>query len=280
VTALSAILSAWLAEGRPAVLVTVAEARGSTPREAGAAMLVSRDAAAGTVGGGRLELEAIGAARALLDRGGPAAALDLPLGPAIGQCCGGHVVLRLALADGDTVNALAAAERAAAASFPAVLLFGAGHVGRALARALAPLPLRLAWIDGRAHEFPAALPDGVERVVTDSPLDRLAGAPAGAGCLILTHSHQLDFELAEAALRRGDLSYAGLIGSATKRARFERWYRARGGDPARLAFLACPIGAGIGATTADKRPEVIAALAAAELMVALTRRRAAGDGPP
>jgi xanthine dehydrogenase accessory protein XdhC len=266
-TSLSTALSDWLSQGAPAVLVTVAEARGSTPREEGAGMLVGREACAGTVGGGRLEWTAIAAARRMLEDGSTAAEmLDLALGPATGQCCGGHVVLRLERADGGTVAALQERERRAREARPTLLLFGAGHVGRAMATAFAPLPLRLQWIDGRAQEFPETIPAGVERILTDSPLDPLAGAPAGAGYLVLTHSHALDFEIAEAALRRGDAAYVGMIGSATKRAKFERWFRARGRDVHALEGLTCPIGA---ALTGDKRPEVIAALVAAELLVAL-----------
>lgn len=275
--ALSSLLADWLGRGEPAVLVTVAEARGSTPREAGAGMLVGRETTAGTVGGGRLEWVATDTAWRMLAEGVAATTLDLPLGPATGQCCGGHVVLRLERADAVTVAALAARERAEAAARPTLLLFGAGHVGKALAAALAPLPLRLLWIDERAQEFPEALPPGVERVVAASPADRIAEAPAGAGCLILTHSHALDFDIAEAALRRGDFAYVGLIGSATKRARFERWFRARGRAADALPRLTCPIGA---ALTGDKRPEVIAAVVAAEVLVAFAKERAASFPSP
>lgn len=263
-TALSARLADWLERGDGVVLVTVAEARGSTPREAGACLLVTPAATAGTVGGGRLEWVAADAARRMLAEGVRETVLDLPLGPATGQCCGGHVVLRLERADAATVAALAERERVAAAARPTLLLFGAGHVGKAMAAAFAPLPVRLLWIDGRAGEFPEAIPPGVERIVTDHPLDHVAAAPAGAGYLVLTHSHALDFAITDAALRRSDAAYVGLIGSATKRARFERLHRARGRDAGSLARLTCPIGA---ALTGDKRPEVIAALVAAELLV-------------
>lgn len=276
-TSLSATLSHWLSLGESAVLVTVAEARGSTPREEGAGMLVGRQACVGTVGGGRLEWTAIATARRMLEDGSAAETLDLPLGPATGQCCGGHVVLQLERADSGILAALQERERRALEARPTLLLFGAGHVGRAMATAFAPLPLRLLWIDGRAQEFPETIPAGVERILTDSPLDPLAGAPADAGYLVLTHSHALDFEIAEAALRRGDAAYVGMIGSATKRAKFERWFRARGRDAGALEGLTCPIGA---ALTGDKRPEVIAALAAAELLVAFAAPLTPSPPPP
>ncbi len=270
-TGLAETLAEWLARGDAVALVTVADTRGSTPREAGAAMLVARARTSGTVGGGRLEWLAVEHARALLDSDRNADRLEVPLGPAIGQCCGGHVTLTVERADAQTQGALAARERRAADARPVLLLFGAGHVGKALAAALSSLPLRLRWIDARAGEFPDRVPPGVEMVVSDRPLDHLAAAPAGAGYLVLTHSHALDFDLTEAALRRGDAAYVGLIGSATKRGRFERWCAARGRDATTLAGLTCPIGAPL---TGDKRPEVIAALVAAEILVAFAAQAA------
>ncbi|MFZ1428168.1 MAG: XdhC family protein, partial [Geminicoccaceae bacterium] len=122
--ALAPRLHDLLTAGEPVVLVEVAVAKGSTPREAGAVMLVTATACLGTIGGGRLEWEGIAGARQLLDEGGHARLLELPLGPAVGQCCGGHVTLRLVRAGAADLGALEAAERAAAAGLPLVLLFG------------------------------------------------------------------------------------------------------------------------------------------------------------
>lgn len=265
---LSLQLRDLLTAGEPVALVEVAVAKGSTPREAGVAMLVTDAACYGTIGGGRLEWEAIAGARQMLAQGGDRASLELPLGPSVGQCCGGHVTLRLTRAGAPELAALTAAETAASANLPLVLLFGAGHVGRALARALAPLPLRLRWADGRAHEFPDPPIDGVEALVTDRPLALIESAPAGSACFVLTHSHSLDFTLSSAVLARGDFAYLGLIGSQTKRAKFERGFAELGIPPARVARMACPIG---GDALRDKRPPVIAALAAAEVLIALAR---------
>lgn len=268
--ALAPRLHDLLTAGEPVVLVEVAVAKGSTPREAGAVMLVTARACLGTIGGGRLEWEGIAGARRLLDEGGHDRLLELPLGPAVGQCCGGHVTLRLVRAGAAELGALEAAERAAAASLPLVLLFGAGHVGRALAAALAPLPLRVTWIDGRAHEFPEPPVAGVEVLVTDRPLALVETAPAGSACFVLTHSHSLDFTLCSAVLQRGDFAYLGLIGSRTKRVKFERGFAELGLPAARIAAMACPIG---GDRLRDKRPAVIAALAAAEVLIALASSR-------
>ncbi len=275
-TGLAATLREWLARGDGAVLVTIAEARGSTPREAGARMLVGPTGTLGTVGGGRLEWEAVETARRMLDGGTAVETLDMPLGPALGQCCGGHVTLRLERADAGTAVFLEGMEAREAERRPQVLLFGAGHVGKAIAAALAPLPLAVRWIDERAHEFPDPLLPGIERVVSANALDHVAAAPPGSGYLILTHSHALDFAITAAVLDRGDAAYAGLIGSATKRRRFEREYLARGRNPAGLERLTCPIGS---ALKGDKRPEVIAALAAAEVLINTLSRPGRGRDP-
>jgi xanthine dehydrogenase accessory protein XdhC len=189
----------------------------------------------------------------------------MPLGPAVGQCCGGHVRLELVRAGASELAALAADEARAQESLPAVLLFGAGHVGKALARALAPLPLRLRWIDGRVGEFPDPPLAGPEVVVTERPLAEIRAARAGSAYVVMTHSHGLDFELCEAILRRDDFAYLGLIGSRTKRARFERGWRDLGLSEQQMARLVCPIGGRV----RDKRPAVIAALVAAEILHAL-----------
>jgi xanthine dehydrogenase accessory protein XdhC len=267
-TGLAATLAQALAAGEPAVLVTVAEALGSTPREAGARMLVSARRTDGTIGGGRLEHEAVAAARRLIGSGAANYDMELPLGPAIGQCCGGHVGLRLERADADTLAELESSERAERDNLPAVCLFGAGHVGKAIAQALAPLPLRLTWIDSRAEEFPQNIPDSVTQAVAADPLHYVARAEPGTCFLILTHDHALDFALAAAALKCGDARYVGLIGSRTKRRKFERLYATSGGRPGDLAKLTCPIGAGL---IRDKRPAVIAAMVAAELLIAIDR---------
>ncbi|GEO41191.1 xanthine dehydrogenase accessory protein XdhC [Skermanella aerolata] len=266
-TDLASVLKGMLQRGEPAALVTVAEARGSTPREPGARMLVGADATVGTIGGGRLEWDAISRARMLAsDPAQPTeATIEVPLGPAIGQCCGGHVTLRLERADPAVLTRIEAEEQAASSRLTRVLLFGAGHVGKAIATALAPLPFDIQWIDERPEEFPTRPPgDNVHPIVTSAPLDLIAEAPTGSCYLILTHLHALDFQIAEAVLRRADFAYAGLIGSATKRRRFERTFTAHGGDPQILSRLTCPIGS---ALHRDKRPTVIAALVAAELLI-------------
>jgi xanthine dehydrogenase accessory factor len=211
-------------------------------------MFVSPDNTRGTIGGGQLEYMAIDRARQMLARGELHARMDIPLGPEIGQCCGGRVVLELDHGEPTPED------------HPDVLIFGAGHVGRALARALEPLPVNAVLVDSRPEALDLAA--GPTRL-TPLPEAEVRSARSGSAVVILTHDHALDFLLAAEALARPDLAYVGMIGSATKRAQFVRYAQAQGLDP---AVLVCPIGAGF---SGDKRPEVIAAFTAAELMARL-----------
>lgn len=250
-----------------AVLVEVEAVKGSAPREVGAWMLVTRQAVLGTIGGGHLEMRAIVRARDMLG-GETADVLRLPLGPEIGQCCGGFVTLRLAPLDYGRRRALEAVLRGADAERPVVHVFGAGHVGRALGACLALLPLRCVLVDQRPEEL-AFAPAGVETLLTTLPEAVVRQAPSRSAFVILTHDHALDFLIAAEALARTDAAYVGMIGSATKRAVFARWLdqsEATVGGRELMRNLVLPIGS---AKVRDKRPAVIAALTAAEVMTAL-----------
>ncbi|MEM1289134.1 MAG: xanthine dehydrogenase accessory protein XdhC [Pseudomonadota bacterium] len=249
----------------PSILVEISEAKGSTPRVAGTCMVVSSSSALGTIGGGQLEYMAVEAARDMLAAGQTSRHMAVPLGPAIGQCCGGHVSLELSAVTGERVESLRAAIRSDQQTQPHVYLFGAGHVGRALADALRPLPLQQMVIDVRKEEL-ALLPPGIPNQLTALPEEHIRRAPAGSAVIVLTHDHALDFLLAGEALAREDLSYVGMIGSKTKRATFVRWLKEQYGENAKPHQLTMPIGA---APNTDKRPAVIAALVAAELLSAV-----------
>lgn len=253
-------LAANLTEG--AVIVRIAQAQGSTPREAGATMIVSAQSSAGTIGGGQLELHCIDLAREMLGNAEAAKHIDIPLGPQMGQCCGGRVMVMLEKATAAHLEALRESEAKAAAARPQVLIFGAGHTGKALARALALLPLAVSLIDDREDVF-EGVPDSVACLRLDDPEAALAAAPPRSAFVVLSHSHALDYRLTETALLRGDAAYVGMIGSATKRARFAASFRRRHPGSEALAGLTCPIG---GSDVHDKRPEVIAALTSAELV--------------
>lgn len=266
------IAARWLADGTPAILVEVSEAMGSAPREAGTRMLVSATQCAGTIGGGHLELKAIERARRMLAAGEDAPqSAHYPLGPALGQCCGGAVTLAFSRLD---AKALAAWPRAAPRF--ELQLYGAGHVGRAIVTALAPLNVKVDWIDERDDEFPpeAALPAHTRKIATDAPEAEVRDAARGAFYLVLTHRHDLDLRIATEILKRGDFGFFGLIGSATKRARFVHRFEAMGLAPETIARMHCPIGV---PGVSGKEPEVIAASVVAQLLLASSR--AEDQGP-
>lgn len=253
--------SDFLAAHAHSVLVEVIETRGSTPREAGAVMLVAANASIGTIGGGYLEFMAIDHARRMLAGETVDSELDVPLGPEIGQCCGGRTRIGFAMVDDAVVERLLRQESDERSAAPDVMIFGAGHVGLALAAALAPLPFNVTMIETRALDEAALPPNMTARRVAMPEAEISAIRPGGA-VLILTHDHALDFLIARQALARADLPYVGMIGSATKRATFRHWLQREGGTAAEFARLTLPIG---GDTVRDKRPSVIAALVAAEL---------------
>src|SRR4051794_30947429 len=137
---IAALLGSLPCDGHHAVLVRIATVRGSTPRESGAAMVVSADSIAGTIGGGHLEFHAIDVARAMLEQGSASRTMDLELGPLMGQCCGGSLSLSFEPVDAPLAEQLISRERALVEARPPVLVFGLGHTGRALAATLALLP--------------------------------------------------------------------------------------------------------------------------------------------
>jgi len=261
-------LQAFLDRSPSVATVEVARARGSTPREEGAWMLVSPGATFETIGGGAMEFMAIDRAREALAGAVVADSLDVPLGPEIGQCCGGRVELSIRLVDDAARQTLLDTARASEASLPHVYLFGGGHVGHALAQAFALLPVQVMVIDTRADAL-EDMPDAVETRLVAVPEEVVREAPGGSAFVVLTHDHSLDFLIVAEALKRDDAPYVGMIGSATKKATFRSWYlKEAGGTQADFERLVSPIG---GDAVSDKRPAVIAALAAAEIMTALSR---------
>ncbi|MBV1788322.1 xanthine dehydrogenase accessory protein XdhC [Marinobacterium sp. D7] len=216
------------ADATPAVLITVVDERGSTPRNAGAKMVVSEAERFDTIGGGHLEHKSIKIARAMLEEKQTQPRLErFSLGASLGQCCGGATTLLFEPLNTGIVQ---------------IALFGAGHVARALVPILATLPCRIRWIDSREDEFPAHIPDGVEKVVNEFPVDEIATQAADSYFIVMTHNHQLDQELTEAILKRNDFNYFGLIGSQTKRKKFEHRLKAKGFDEALLERMTCPMG--------------------------------------
>ncbi|WP_417617928.1 xanthine dehydrogenase accessory protein XdhC [Oceanisphaera sp.] len=238
-------------KGEPCVMVTVVEHKGSTPRDSGTKMLVTEQGCHASIGGGHLEYKALQLARDMLLSGEQQMKIErFNLGASLGQCCGGMATIML--------------EPVVRARHHLVL-FGAGHVAKALVHILATLPFRITWIDEREAEFPAEQLAGVTQVISDDPVAEVAGQPAGSFYLVMTHSHQLDLELCTRILKRQDTRYLGLIGSRTKRKRFDYKLKERGFDEVELARMICPIGL---AQVPGKHPAEIAVSVAGELIAA------------
>lgn len=255
----------FLRRAQAAILVEVTGAAGSTPRDTDAFMLVSERGTFATIGGGQLEYMAIDHARRALRFNVAAEPMDVPLGPEIGQCCGGRVGLTFTAVTPTIARDLIARSDREMASRPHVYVFGAGHVGDALAMALSLAPLRVILVDTREDELIASTVPRIETCLTAMPEAVVRDAPAGSSFVILTHDHALDFLIAAEALKRPDAAYVGMIGSKTKRATFRNWLSREVGQPDLFENLICPIG---GMAVKDKRPAVIATLAASEIMTA------------
>ena len=250
----------------PAVLVSVEGVQGSGPREAGAWMAVLADEVVNTIGGGNLEFQAIDEARAMLG-GADAVTRRYPLGPSLGQCCGGVVHLRFERVTQADIPALKQRLRA---TFTPVALFGGGHVGKALIHVLGTLTFDVTWVDSRDEIFPADVPFNVTCEHSDPVQAAVADLPSGAQVLIMSFSHAEDLDVVAACLRRlrerNDLPYIGLIGSKSKWATFRHRLEERGFTAGELARVTCPIGLrGI----TGKEPEVIAVSVAAQLLQAM-----------
>lgn len=236
-------------EATPGVLVTIIEERGSTPRNAGAKMVVSAKASYDSIGGGHLEYQAIAIAREMLASGSQQSRLErFSLGARLGQCCGGATVLLFEPMGRPRAQ---------------IAVFGAGHVGRALVPLLASLPCRVRWIDPRQAEFPEEIPAGVEKILNEEPVDEVAGMPGGSYFIVMTHNHPLDLELAAAILARGDFHWFGMIGSRSKRAKFEHRLRQRGLGASTIERMRCPMGLD---QVKGKLPMEIAVAVAAEVI--------------
>jgi xanthine dehydrogenase accessory factor len=230
--------------------ILVVETRGSAPREAGTRMWVGATEVRGTIGGGNLEYSALKIAREMLLSSEEKKERRFALGDSLGQCCGGAVTLRFTKSE--------EVESSDETRFH-VVLFGAGHVGKEVARILERLPCRLTWVDPRPEVFPATINANTKVVIEEEPAWMVGEAPPGALYLVMTHSHALDLEIVERVLRRNDVAFLGLIGSETKAAKFRLRLQQKGISPERLV---CPIGL----VKAGKHPAEVAVSAVAQLL--------------
>ncbi|KOO15113.1 molybdenum cofactor sulfurylase [Vibrio xuii] len=233
----------------PCVMVTVLEDRGSVPRDAGTKMLVTRDRLIATIGGGHLEHVATKMAREMLIAGERSLKVErFNLGARLGQCCGGMATL--------SFEPIGTAQKH-------LVVFGAGHVAKALLHIVSTLPFRVTWIDERDDVFPDDLPRNVTKLVTDDPVGEVRDLPPNSYYLVMTHNHQLDFDLARAIIDRDDSVYFGMIGSLTKRKKFDMRLAQRGYSDAQIETMICPIGVSM---VNGKHPAEIAVSVAGELI--------------
>jgi len=296
-------------------------------------MIVFADALDGTIGGGALEYEAIAHARNLLKSASIKPwyreVQTRPLGPSLGQCCGGSVRLLFERYDDISASPFSSEEgyivrplisgiapytarnrKALPSDLPlsvtraltaklsgqapsqsmlieagnterawwiepnsqnhqTLVLYGAGHVGRAVVKAFVDLPFDIIWVDTSADRFPDIIPANAIRLVAIKPAEAVAHTPLDAIHIVMTYSHPIDLDICHAVLKRGAFSFLGLIGSKTKRARFIKRLRDLGVDQASLSRLTCPIGI---EGLKGKEPATIALSVAAQ-MVQLSQAR-------
>lgn len=241
-----------------AIWVEVVAVRGSAPRDPGTAMKVTAQGIEGTIGGGALEFEAISEARRVLSQGGAEVLRTYPLGPDLGQCCGGAVTLLFTRAPRLVDVPQRPTPQFAGPTLGRLWIWGAGHVGRAVVRGLPALAYDITWVDASHDRFPERVRKGI-KVVPAADMPLLAKrAPVGAHHLIFTYSHEIDLALCAALLKRGAASI-GLIGSETKKARFFKRLRGMGLDPSPVQ---CPIGD----KALGKAPDAIARGVVAQLL--------------
>lgn len=238
-------------QGQAYVLVTLVGVSGSTPRNSGTKMVISNDDIFDTIGGGHLEHKAIKYAKKMLATAQNAQHLEhFQLGSNLGQCCGGTTTVLFECFAATGVN---------------IMLFGAGHVGKALIPILAQLPCKVTWVDSRDEQFPAnvASYDNVEKIVSDAPELEVARMPEHSYFIVMTHNHQMDFEISHAILKRADFHYLGLIASDTKWRRFQQRYKHRDIEQKQVARMNCPIGL---AQVGGKLPIEVAVSVSAEII--------------
>ena len=238
-------------QGQAYVLVTLVGVSGSTPRNSGTKMVISKNDIYDTIGGGHLEHKTIKHAQKMLAVGKDSQHLEhFQLGSNLGQCCGGNASVLFECFAAVGVN---------------IMLFGAGHVGKALIPVLAQLPCQVRWVDSRDEQFPSNLESyhNVEKVISEEPELDVANMPENSYYIVMTHNHQMDFDISQAILKRADFTYLGLIASETKWRRFQQRYKHRDIDQAQVARMSCPIGL---AQVGGKLPIEVAISVAGEII--------------
>lgn len=249
------------AKGDAYVLVTVLGTKGSTPRDIGTKMVFGAENSFGTIGGGHLEYRAnMIAARLLAEKKQSQRIETFPLGPSLGQCCGGRVNLLFECFMPTKLQ---------------IMLFGAGHVGQALVPLLNGLPVVVNWVDSRMAELEPSANSSTRFIDTEQPASEVAAMPPASAYIIMTHNHQVDYEILRAVLDRKDADFIGLIGSETKWRRFQMRLEHQDYAAETYKHVHCPIGL---SEVRGKRPQEVAISIAAQL-IKHYEATATGDSP-
>lgn len=240
-------------QGEAYVLVTLIGVGGSTPRNSGTKMVITAERIYDTIGGGHLEHKSIAHAHKMLaEQNDSQQMIQFQLGAKLGQCCGGMASVLFESFAASTVN---------------IMLFGAGHVGQALTSILAGLPCKVKWVDNREEQFPPSAYmqslNNITPVYSDAPCDEVTNMPTNSYYIVMTHNHQLDFDICQTILKRGDFAYLGVIASDTKWRRFQQRFSHRDIDESQVQRMNCPIGL---SQVPGKKPMEIAVSIAAEII--------------
>ena len=237
------------------VIVTVAKTTGSTPRNEGSKMLITDKEQFGSIGGGKLELEATKLARRMLQNKEEKRLLKpFSLGASLGQCCGGQVTLFLEKCSSENIN---------------ISLFGGGHVAQSLLLILEQLPYKITLIESR-NKFIREVPKKISTILSEQPEDEVENFLPQTYYLIMTHSHSQDLAICEAILKRKDFAYLGIIGSQKKSSRFQKQLLKKGHSESLIKKIFCPIGLPI---KNNKQPIEIAVSVAAQLIEIINNQK-------
>lgn len=251
-------------QGKAYVVATIVGVTGSTPRNSGTKMVITHEDIFDTIGGGHLEHKVIKHAHKLLNSAEACQQLEhFQLGAQLGQCCGGDASVLFECFSATGAN---------------IILFGAGHVGKALIPILAGLPCSITWVDSRAEQFPDDVDAyaNVTAIVSENPAEEVAVMPANSYYIVMTHNHQLDFDISHNILKRADFAYSGLIASDTKWRRFQQRFQHRDIDKSLVARMNCPIGL---TQVQGKLPMEVAVSVAGEIIQLYQSKQALESNP-
>ena len=236
---------------------------GSVPRDAGTFMLITSKYLFGSIGGGQLEYSVIQKAKKFLNEKEIInnEIINIPLGPSIGQCCGGYAQVKITKYD----NGLQSLknEKLKINKLDNLYIFGAGHVGQELSSKSVDLDFNVHLIDSRKEYLKIQNEKEIIPIFTTFPWMLIKNLPKKSYYIVLTHSHDYDFKIINEILNLNTFQFIGLIGSKTKRKRFCNRLVKLGHNQYLINIIECPIGL---KNIASKKPGEIAISIIARLL--------------